>query len=229
MQAVSKNFGPVGKKLTPYDRAGLEWDHRIGTQAVQSANWRLAAFGSLGLVAISLCGLIYLGAQPKAVPHVVEVDRAGTVAYHGAVGRAWADYKPNAASVRYHLRRFVEDTRSLSFDVAVVKMNWLDAYNLVTPAAANTLNAYAQDAEPFKRARTERVTVDIVSLAPLSPDTWQADWKETVWDKDGAQTGQKLWRGTFRIVIEQPKDEAAIERNPIGLYIQDFNFSRLGS
>lgn len=226
--AQTKNYAPVGEKVTPYKRAAREWDLRIGATAVQAANWRRAAFASFAMVAVSLAGLIYLGAQPKAVPHIVEIDRAGSVSYRGDVARTWSQFKPSQAVVRYHLRRFIEDTRSLSFDPAVVKANWLDAYNVLTPGAANTLNTYAQEADPFKRARSERVTVDILSVVPLSADTWQADWKETSWDKSGGQGEQKLWRGTFHVLLEQPKTDEAIEKNPIGLYIQDFNFSRLG-
>lgn len=52
---------------------------------------------------------------------------------------ALRDFKPSAASLRYHVRRFVSDTREISSDVAVLKRDWLDAYKLVTPDAATTV------------------------------------------------------------------------------------------
>ena len=37
----------------------------------------------------------------------------------------------------------------------------------------------------MKRADTERVTVDVASVVQLSAESWQADWVEKTWDKDG--------------------------------------------
>ena len=63
--------------------------------------------------------MIYLGALPKAVPHIIEVDRLGAASYRGPVGQT--DYVPTEAVITYHLRRFVEDTREISSDLAVLK------------------------------------------------------------------------------------------------------------
>jgi type IV secretion system protein VirB5 len=77
---------PEGDLDTPYHRARQEWDSRMGTAVVAAKNWRLACFGSLGLVLVAIGGMIYLGAKPKAVPHIIEVDALGAPAYVGPVG-----------------------------------------------------------------------------------------------------------------------------------------------
>ena len=65
--------------------------------------------------------MIILGAQPKAVPHLVLVDKLGAATYAGPVDRAaLQDFKPPPASFAFHLRRFVSDTREISSDVAVL-------------------------------------------------------------------------------------------------------------
>src|SRR2546423_1902362 len=84
---------------------------------------------------------------------------------------------------------------------ARVQANWLDAYDLLTNNASNMLNTYAQQNNPIKRALEERVGVEIISMVPMSRDTWQVDWKESQWDTKGNQIAEVLWRGMFRIVI----------------------------
>lgn len=225
--SASSTWAPESPLDTPYHRAKQEWDSRIGSTVVQARNWRLATFLSLGLVLMSIIGLVYLGAQPKAVPHIVEIDRLGVPAYRGPVGQTARDFRPGEASIRYHLRRFIDDTRTVSSDVAVLKQNWLDAYTVVTANAANQLSTYAQKASPFERSQLERVSVEVTSMVPLSKNTWQIDWREVTWDKTGNQTASAVWRASVRIQIKLPETEEALAANPIGLYIDEFHWSRV--
>jgi type IV secretion system protein VirB5 len=231
-KAIAKTWAPEelfeGAPLdTPYKRATQEWDLRMGRAVVQAKNWRVATFASLATNLVSLAGMIYLGAQPKAVPHIVQVDKLGAPTYVGPVGQSAKNFKPSDASLRYHLRRFVDQTRSVSSDVAVLKRNWLDAYNLITSNAANQLNAYAQKAEPFKRVQTERVSIDVLATVQISRDTWQVDWRETSWDKSGNQLGATVWRGTFRVIVRPPTTDEQLVVNPIGLLIDEFHWSKM--
>jgi type IV secretion system protein TrbF len=226
-EAIAKKWSPEGALDTPYKKAAQEWDVRMGRAVVQAKNWRLATFASLATNVVALGGMIYLGAQPKAVPHIIEVDKLGAPNYVGPAGESGKSYKPSEASLRYHLRRFVDQTRSVSSDAAVLKRNWLDAYNLITQNAANQLNAYAQKAEPFKRIVNERVSVDVLSTVQISRDTWQVDWREDSWDKSGNQLGSTVWRGTFRVIVKPPTTDEQLAVNPIGLLIDEFHWSKL--
>jgi type IV secretory pathway TrbF-like protein len=222
------NWAPQGGLDTRYKRARQEWDNRMGSAVIQAKNWRLATFTSLVLVGFAIGGMAYLGAQPKTVPHIVEVDKLGAPRYVGPVGQSGREYKPSEPSLRYHLRRFIDATRTLSSDPTVVKRNWLDAYTLVTSNAANQLNVYAESTQPIKRAQDgERVSVELVAMVQLSKDTWQADWREISWDRNGNQVGTTVWRGNFRLVVKLPETEERIAINPIGLYIDEFHWSRL--
>jgi type IV secretory pathway TrbF-like protein len=212
---------------TPYRRARKEWDMRMGSALIQARNWRLTAFAALAIVLVALIGIIFLGAQPKAVPHIVQVDKLGAPTYLGPVGQATRDYRPADAVLKYHLRRFIDDTRSISSDAAVMKRHWVDAYTLITQSAGNQLSAYAQQAEPFKRLLDERVSVDVFALVQLSQETWQADWRETSWDKGGTESGATIWRGTFRVLLRMPESDERLLTNPIGLYIDEFHWSRV--
>src|SRR5260364_229926 len=47
----SVHYGSTPQPVTPYQRAAQVWDERIGSARVQAKNWRLMAFGCLGLTA----------------------------------------------------------------------------------------------------------------------------------------------------------------------------------
>jgi type IV secretion system protein VirB5 len=108
-----------------------------------------------------------------------------------------------------------------------MKRNWLDAYALITQSAANHLNAYAQQTDPFRRGEQQRITVDMASVVQLSADTWQADWIEKTWDKAGNETATAVWRGTFRILVRTPETEEQLASNPIGLFVDEFHWSKV--
>jgi type IV secretory pathway TrbF-like protein len=230
MQAIAnKRWTPEGQIETRYWKARKEWDDRMGSAVIQARNWRLATLLALGLVFVSLVGTIYLGAQPKAIPHIVQVDKIGAPTYLGPVGQSMRDYHPAEATVKYHLRRFVDETRSISSDGAVVRRNWTDAYSIITPNAANQLSAHAERNDPLKRSRDERVTVDVASIVQISKETWQADWEEKTWDKAGNEVASAVWRGSFKVIVRVPESEEQIAANPIGLYIDEFHWSKVGA
>jgi type IV secretion system protein VirB5 len=63
----------------------------------------------------------------------------------------------------------------------------------------------------------------------LSADTWQADWVEKTWDKAGNEVASAVWRGTFRVAVRTPESEEQLVSNPIGLFIDEFHWSKVQS
>ncbi len=223
-------WAPDGDLDTPYRRAREEWDSRMGSALVHAKNWRLATFASLGAVALALLGVIYLGAQPKAVPHIIEVDQLGAAVYRGPIATPGTDFTPSEASIKYQLRRFLEDTRVVSSDAIVLKHQWLDAYTLVTPRGGNMLSAFVERPEndPFRRAQEERVSIEVLSIVRASAETWQIDWRETSFDKNGNPSGAAVvWRAMVGIVVHRPKTEDEMAKNPVGLYIDEFHWDKV--
>lgn len=226
--ALSKKWPPSGGLDTPYKKALQEWDRRMGDSVARARNWRLAFFSAIFFIAFPcVLGLIFLGMQPKSVPHIIEIASDGSAEYKGAIGKSWANCKPSQASVIYHLQRFINDTRTISSDSAVIKKNWLDAYNLVTPSAGTILNTYAGESDPFTQASTQRVSIEISSTVPISSDSWQIDWTEKTWGQQGNLIETSYWRGIFNVEFITPKKESDFMKNPIGLYINEFHWSKI--
>ena len=207
---------------TPYQAAQQLWDERIGAARVQARSWRLMAFGSLALACVLAGGLVWYSGRSTITPYVVEVDRAGEVR---AVGPAIEAYRPRDAEIAYYLARFIEDVRSLPLDPVVLRENWLEAYDYVTPRGAQMLNAYARANDPFAHVGRSSVAVQITSIVRLSGNSFEAHWTEQTYS-NGALVSTDRWTGILTIVIDPPHDIVRLRRNPLGIYIDGLDWSR---
>jgi type IV secretion system protein TrbF len=215
-------YGETPEPVTPYQKAAQVWDDRIGSARVQAYNWRLMALGSLMLSLILAAILLLVGRSGSTTPYIVEVDPRGGAR---AVGPPAEAYKPSDAQIAFHLARFVDNVRSLSIDPVVVRQNWLKAYDYVTDRAAVTLNEYARDNDPFTKVGREAVAVEVTSVVRASDASFQVRWLERIFE-GGALKDTKWLTGLFTIAITPPKTVEAVRKNPLGIYIQTFNWSQ---
>src|SRR3546814_11142485 len=72
-----QRYGQTPEPDTPYQRAGQPWDERIGSARVQAKNWRLMAFGGLGLTTRLSSALALPSMQSPVVPYVIYIDERG--------------------------------------------------------------------------------------------------------------------------------------------------------
>jgi type IV secretion system protein TrbF len=215
-------FGTAPQPVTPYQRAAQVWDDRMGSARVQAKNWRLLAFGCVGLLAAQSAGLLWLSSKARITPYVVEVTGSGEVR---AVGAALANWHPSDAQIAQNLGRFIQQTRSLSSDPIVVRQNWLNAYDLVTAKAAASLNAYAASNDPFKNVGKRTVTVDIISVVRAGPESFELRWRESAYEQ-GRWISEAQFTAILGIKLQTPSTEDAIRKNPLGLYIDTLNWSK---
>jgi len=216
-----QRYGQTPEPVTPYQKAEQVWDRRIGSMAVQAANWRLMAMGT-SLIALTLAaGITWLASQSHVTPYVVEVDRLGAVQ---AVQPASAEYKPTDAQIAWFLSRFVTDVRSLPTDPVLVRQNWLDAYAFAADNAVIFLNAQARANDPFAGIGQRSVTVSITSVVRASPTAFQVKWQEQAFEH-GAPSGLKHWTAILTIQQSLPKREDVLRKNPIGLYVTELAWS----
>ena len=207
---------------TPYQSAAQVWDERIGSARVQAKNWRLMAFGCLMLALLMAGGLVWRSAQSIVTPYVVEVDEAGQIR---AVGEAATPYRPTDAQIAHHLAGFVTRVRGLSIDPIVVRQNWLDAYDYTTDKGAAVLNDYARTNDPFARIGKESVTVQITSVVRASESSFNVRWTERRY-VNGAAAGQARWTAVVSIVLQTPRTEDRLRKNPLGIYVNGLSWSR---
>ena len=216
------HYGQTESPVTPYQKAAQVWDERLGSARVQARNWRLLAFGCLGLVGGLSLQLAVLSTTSRVTPYVVEVERGGAIR---AVAPAVESYEPSDAQIAAELARFIEHVRGVSTDPVMVKQSWLKAYDYATDRAAQTLNDYAHENDPFAKIGQRSVSVEITSVVRASPTSFQLRWREKAFE-NGSLAGTQSFTGVLTIVSKPPRDAATLRANPLGIYVNAINWSR---
>lgn len=215
-------YGTTPEPETPYQRASQAWDDRIGSARVQARNWRLAAFGSLGLSALLAGGLVWQASRGTITPWIVQVDKLGEAQ---AVAPAQAGYRPTDPQIAFHLARFVEHVRSIPADPVVLRQNWLRAYDFTTAKGALALNDHARASDPFAQVGKVQVAVDVSSVIRASDDSFRIAWTERRY-QDGSLAATERWSAIVTIAVQAPRTPDALRKNPLGVFVNALNWSK---
>ena len=209
----------------PYALGRREYDDRYERLAKNAASWRRIAFFMLTLLCVSTGVALWMAQTVKVVPFVVQVDRHG---YEIAVQLAEARNAVDDRIVMARIADFVSNTRSVYSDAPAMMAFIERAYNSVesSSAAHRKLDAWFRENNPF--TKQEQVTsVTVHSVLQASPDsnvTWQAEWSEKTYDR-GMLKDERFYKGTFIVEFRSPTNIADIMKNPLGIFVSDFNVS----
>jgi type IV secretion system protein VirB5 len=208
----------------PYLAGRLEWNERYGSYIVRERTWRYLCFLSLLVMAAAVMGLSHAASQNKFVPYVVEIDKLGTVV---PVRPADQAAKVDSRIVRATLANWIVNTRSVFIDAAAEQRVVKDAYAIIdsTAPAFAQVNDYMAANQPFQRAQTQSVDVEVQSVLPLAGDTWRVEWVETVRPRDGDGVRRLNMQAVITTEVNPPTEEAAILANPLGIFIKSVNWS----
>jgi len=224
IQTEKLNFIPDSIAETPYQRAKQEFDDLIGNARLQAYHWRMAFFVTVLVLCVTVLGMIYLSSQSKIIPYIVEVESSGAVRLVGKAQQI--DYEPNIQSIKYFLSLFVQNIRSIPADQVLLKKNFLNAYHFVTSKGRNLLNEYARQYDPFTKQKEYVIAVEISNVVKMSDKSFQVQWLEQIYSKNGSMVNQNHYTGIFTITFSTPKDETILQNNPLGLFIDFFNISK---
>ena len=216
--------------LNPYlhsaGRRAYQESHREHVVAAQ--RWRVIGVLALLVACGSVAGMVMLASQAQIVPYVVKVDRLGASI---AVDRADIASKPDKSVIVAQLARWVMAVRSVWVDAGAQRGLVKEAYAMINARADayGALNDHMRAHDPFERAKTETIAVEVQSVLPISGDSWRIEWREETRSRDGVRSGAREFQATVTISFNPPRDEATIRANPSGLYINSFSWAeRLG-
>lgn len=223
--------GVQGAELNPYLVARMHWNAHVGAVLSAARIWQVVALVSLAIALIAVGGAIYVGAQSKFIPYVVEVDKLGQIQ---AVKIAETGSAADERIIHASLATWITSARLVTPDVALQRDAVFKVYAMLGPqddaiAKMNEWYGHSETANPFKRAETETVSVDIVSVIPQSETTWRVDWTETTRSRDGALKGAPSRMAALITIQLAPNTasttEEQIRKNPLGILIKDFSWS----
>ncbi|MEO8626814.1 MAG: conjugal transfer protein TrbF [Betaproteobacteria bacterium] len=222
---------PAGHE-NPYLAARRTWNEHVGGVVSSRQTWQVVGILSLLIALSAVGGIIHIGSQSKFIPYVVEVDQLGQPA---AVSEAQRAAPADARVVHAAVASFVSDARLVSADVALQRKAVFRVYSMLAandPATAkmNEWLTGMEDSSPFKRAAKETVSIEIVSVLPQTPDTWQVDWMETVRDRQGVAKGlpyrMRALVTVFVAAATVHTTEEQIRNNPLGIHVRDYSWSK---
>jgi type IV secretory pathway TrbF-like protein len=210
----------------PYLAARREWDERYGDQITRARNWRTIAVLCASVAIILAAGLIWQSSRARVVPFIAVIDSFGRPLVSGLGDQTTtADERLKKATVL----EWIEELRTVTTD-GVAQRKAIDrVYSHIannSPAMTFVSDFYRAN-QPFERAQSETVSVDVRSVLPTSDRTFEVDWVETSRDLYGNVKTTDRWKGTFTIAVNAPTDERIARVNPLGLYVVSANWSRV--
>jgi type IV secretion system protein TrbF len=210
----------------PYLAARREWDERYGDQIARARNWRTTAVICILVALVATSGVVWLSIRSRIVPFVVVTDNLGRPVASGLADQAsTADEQLKRSTVI----EWVENLRLVTTD-GIAQRRAIDRVyaHIASGSPAQTfISDFYRTGQPFTRAQTETVSVDVQSVLQDSEETFEIEWLETIRDLYGAVKEKDRWKGAFSIALNPPKDERLARINPLGVYVTQASWSRV--
>jgi type IV secretion system protein VirB5 len=169
-----------------------------------------------------------LGIQ-KEIPIVIEVNELGRAKYIGDVsGRLYLQgYTVKDYMIESVLRDFIAYTRSIYVDQEVMSKNYQQAAGWCSNEIKTKLRDDLVAEDPYVMVGRIKRTISIESGIKITDGTWQYDWFDVTSDMYGKEISKIRYRGMFTVAIKEPQSENERFNNPLGIYIVDYNISKV--
>lgn len=192
----------------------------LGGERASNNRCRAFALGALAAV-IAQAGAIYSMLPLKErIPYFVDVEEAtGRVV---ASDRAAVQFVPEERNIKFHLGRWIEDMYTL--DAALTRQHLLPQVGvLMRDKARNQYQAWLDTERPIERLIdkpeiTRKVAIRSISFIPGNDRVVMIRFKLVT-----PNTKDEYRLMTAHYVIAPPASDEEILKNPLGLYITDFN------
>ena len=217
----------------PYLTARRSWNDHVGSIVSTKQTWQVIGILAMLISLAAVGGVVHIGSQSKFIPYVVQVDKLGQTV---AAGPVEATQRADPRVMHAALADWLGCARMVTPDVALQRKCIFRVYAMLKskdPATAkmNEWFNHSEEASPFKRAEKEMVNVEMKTVIPQTPDTWQIEWTEATRDRNGALTGQPVvWRAlvtTYIADVSPQVTDEELRNNPLSIYVRDFSWARV--
>lgn len=221
MNNISENS--KSREENPYITARREWNERYGGFIQQAHTWKMITFLSLLITLVAIGGTIYFGSLPKLQPYKVEVDQFG----QGAAVGAMSKFEINDKEIKFFLSDFITSLRTVYPDNNIQKDYIFNTYKYLSDTfpAKGLIDEFYHNNPPFNIKYAQKVNV--TNVISLTKNQWQLDWNEERFNDQGMSQGVQKFRAVVEIVIETPRTEEQIFKNPVGVFIKEITISKI--
>jgi len=225
-----EQYDVVKEKDNPYLSARKEYEDRYGSVVQAAARWRQISILLCIVTMFFAATLVWLAAQNKVVPYIVQIDNQG---FTVAIRPAEAASAPDQRIVIATLGRFITDLRTIVTDPAAQRRLVDSVYAHIssgTPAEA-TIGAFFNENNPFETqgGRMAR-NVQVRTVMPHEAGTqrgrsWLVLWTEHV-TNNGIVVESSNWRAIIQIGVTPIRELEAVLRNPLGIFVVELDMAR---
>ena len=187
--------------------------------------WQMVALVAGILAVVAVVGVITISLRHNVVPWIVELDPNQTIV---RTYPAEPLLPPSAQHTRASLGRWVQAWRGVSPDRQVIRARIEYQFAILRKGspAASRIAAYMREHNPLARARSETVSVEIISVVKAEGQSWQVEWRETEYSRRGVE--RESTRYSAVVIVDHGKPlEESILLNPGGLYITDIDWQEV--
>ena len=207
----------------PYLSNSLAYSNVLESVSATARFWRIISLISMLIAGAAVAGVIYIGSQSKIIPVVVTVNGEGTPTNIYNVDRN-SDTRQDRIT-RATIAKVIEIVRGVSSDANLMKKRFSDLIHFFERTGpgfvATQKYLTAKEGNPFERAKKELVDIYISDVIKLSADTWQAEWREVVKERNGNVKTDTRWKATINTDVAENITEQTLYVNPTGLLIHD--------
>jgi type IV secretion system protein VirB5 len=189
----------------------------------ESQTWRKTFLLSCGMFFITIILFFVSIAQQKTVPVLINVMPSGESQYLGEVRQNAGVQVPEAA-MHYQIRRFISNMRSVPTDYQVLYDNIDECFAMVTSGYSPILRDSLLNDSPFDLVGKKRRAVEFESVLLITGRSYAANWTETVIEPQTQKSVKMRAVVTLRLI---PPTDVTIKRNPLGIYIENFEMTEL--
>jgi len=179
------------------------------------------------LVSIVLAaGLVVQSQRKQVATYVVPIDELGRP---GRITLASENYQPDDRVSGYFVGEVVKLARERPLDPVVTRKNLVKAYDYLVGDAVSAMNQYAAAdgalADALARGMRIARSVEITSILQKGAGNYQVRWVETTY-ANGQLKSKEQWTGLFDTKLIAPRNDEETFRNPLGLFVTGFQWSR---
>jgi len=223
----------AGENSNPYLAARRTWNDHIMSLVSQRQAWQLVGLMAMLIALAAVGGLIHTAQQSKFIPYVIEVDKLGRTV---AAGQLQSSTKVDHRVVNAALADWIGCARLVTPDIRLQEKCIYRVYSMLSgndPAKAK-MDDFMKSPEhnPMARAANEIVNIEITTIIPQTPETWQVEWIETTRERQGGamQSAPVAWRALITTYVADTTTATTDEQlrlNPLGIFIRDYSWSRI--
>lgn len=221
-----------GESNNPFLSTRRTWNDYLAAQVASRKLWQTMTCLSLLIALVAVFGCVYNCTKSKYIPYVIEVDKLGHVA--PTSGPLEISTFDNQRVIQATLADFIEQARTVTPDVSIQRKLIFKLYDKMNPSdpATMKMNDFLNgdpDKNPYKRAETEMVNVEITSVLAQSEHTFQIEWDESTRSRNGALKSKAHWKALITVYIVDSRDftEEMIRKNPAGIFIENFSWTKI--